>query len=582
TSFSAGAIVIPMDDCYNPDYTANSAPMASTAGCVASAGQTCYAGTTSSGNVRLPFGLIYLLAENNIPVNVILNSTKDSLDSTDFSVTPPSGATTETATLLARSGTSYAVSAGVLTEGTKTMYYWGMPFVVDGPYAAQALAVIAAFSNSNSGYFDSVPIHVINYSFQAPVAAVLGSRPKPVLIDGSALETFFSESGITSVVPNNSSYMLLNGSGSSYTYNWPSAALGSNPACPSGLCSGLTWTDSDGVTSRIVDVLWAQSSPINTWSKMPSYYQQGGTTMALGIADSWDSESGGGLGGGIYAPGGGAIKGSFCATMGVSGSNPTATPGPTTNYPASNLYLQLGNLSLSVQGGGGGNSNFEFASNPTSSVAALTQGSTYVAMAGHPVVSGTQQPGELVYFSSINSWHGAAGNKDGGLHIMYNSLIADGNGVSAPMVSTELSRSSPVSQRTGQTYLGTFDWKIPKYPSMGGNSLYQPDKTVYPYTTGHFRQYVEPAGTATLACDPTVAGAPCTWDAATHIKAWTSRNIFVGQVSATDATMVSATSSTSSLASDATIQYLASHIGTKLGGIDYSTAAVIEGKGDLS
>ncbi|MFI5291123.1 MAG: hypothetical protein ACHQ17_15790, partial [Polyangia bacterium] len=39
---------------------------------------------------------------------------------------------------------------------------------------------------------------------------------------------------------------------------------------------------------------------------------------------------------------------------------------------------------------------------------------------------------------------------------------------------------------------------------------------------------------------------------------------------------------TSSLASDATIQYLASHIGTKLGGIDYSTAAVIEGKGDLS
>ncbi|MFI5288559.1 MAG: hypothetical protein ACHQ17_02870, partial [Polyangia bacterium] len=47
TSFSAGAIVIPMDDCYNPDYTANSAPMASTAGCVASAGQTCYAGTTS-------------------------------------------------------------------------------------------------------------------------------------------------------------------------------------------------------------------------------------------------------------------------------------------------------------------------------------------------------------------------------------------------------------------------------------------------------------------------------------------------------------------------------------------------------
>ena len=38
-------------------------------------------------------------------------------------------------------------------------------------------------------------------------------------------------------------------------------------------------------------------------------------------------------------------------------------------------------------------------------------------------------------------------------------------------------------------YLGTFDWYIPKNASGLGNTLYQPEPSAFPYTTGHFREY---------------------------------------------------------------------------------------------
>ena len=60
---------------------------------------------------------------------------------------------------------------------------------------------------------------------------------------------------------------------------------------------------------------------------------------------------------------------------------------------------------------------------PASLTQALSNGDGYEAIAGHPTVSGTQTQGNLVYLASLNSWHGNSGNKDGGLHILYNTLL---------------------------------------------------------------------------------------------------------------------------------------------------------------
>src|SRR5262245_58337704 len=97
TSFGAGSLIIPMDSCYNPDNPGNAGPTNVGGSCGPGPAYACY-NQYGGGNDRLPFGVIYLLAENDIPVNIILNQQKIGLADADFSITPPPGSTTATVT----------------------------------------------------------------------------------------------------------------------------------------------------------------------------------------------------------------------------------------------------------------------------------------------------------------------------------------------------------------------------------------------------------------------------------------------------------------------------------------------------
>jgi hypothetical protein len=214
------------------------------------------------------------------------------------------------------------------------------------------------------------------------------------------------------------------------------------------------------------------------------------------------------------------------------------------------------------------------------------------------MVNGAQTLGNLVYLASLNSWNGGSGNKDGGLHILYNTLLAGGGG-QAQCGPAELTRSSSVANLVTTSsgasayaeYLGSFDWNVPTNASALGNVLYQANPADYPYTTGHFREY-KPVGTYTASsgvnapsCSATDPSSPCNWDAATKMKPFAQRNVYVATGSFGSYTLTSAASLT---ASDSTVSYVAQHLDVKdasgasvrgvLGGIDWSTAAVIESR----
>jgi hypothetical protein len=583
--FSAGALVIPMDQCYNPDYAVNADTISDGTTCSLGARTPCYKGTGySGGNIRLPFGMLYLLAMNGVPVSIILKPDKRGLGDPDFSVTPPTGATTQTVSDLKPSSGVYSVVPGAITSGTNTVYYGGMPFVVDGPYADQALQVIKNFNSTHAGFFDAVPLHVINYDFTAPVLGVMASRPKPVGIDGSPLTTYFDESGIGTVT-NNTAYVTINGTSPNFSYTWPSAVAGTNVGCPGDSCTSLTYTLAGQPTQRILDVIWVHDAMYQNFSDMGAWYSAGGTALVVADATQWEAQGPGGVGGGLRTAANGAQKGPYCATVGVSGTNLNANPGPSGDYPASNKFLQIGDMDLFVHGvGGGDGSAYTFNSSPYPHTHTLTNTLNYTALTGHPKVNGVQVSGNVVYLGSLNSWHGNSAGKDAGLHILYNTLLVGGDGggsvlpVPAPLFTdVELSRSPPVSRATGEFYVGTFDWQVPSDPASAGNQLFLPSPTNYPYTTGHFREFKNTGtGFISLDCDPSNSQAGCNWDLGNNIEAWATRSsrVFVGSVSSSVYTMTAA----SSLTSDATITFIGNNIGTKLGGVDYSTPAVIEGK----
>src|SRR5207302_3397973 len=110
-------------------------------------------------------------------------------------------------------------------------------------------------------------------------------------------------------------------------------------------------------------------------------------------------------------------------------------------------------------------------------------------ISGHPTVSGTQSTGNLVYLASLNSWHGNSGNKSGGLHIMYNTLVAGGDGGTTNCTSAELTRSSSVALQVTQSdntlkydeFLGSFDWSVPSSGTTMGQTLFQANPADYPY-----------------------------------------------------------------------------------------------------
>jgi hypothetical protein len=594
-----------MDNCYNPDYSANTGPRNSGTACTtALQAYSCYAGSGyPGGNVRLPFGLVYLMAVNNIPISIILNPAKGSLADADFSVTPPSGSSTQTASVLSYSSgsKSFSVNSSGMTGGTKTVYYSGMPLIVDGPYAAQALQVIANF---NSGEFAAVPLHIANYPFTAPVLATIASRPKPVLIDGSPLDTFFAESGIPDVV--SYPYLTVSGSGTNWTYTWPTA-LGTQAGCGTASggfqsCNSLAYT-SGGTTSRIVDVLWNHNGLINAWTGMGSFFQAGGTVMTLADASTFEStytaSEGGKLGGALASGGSGAQQGPFCSASPTGVASLYTSPGSSTDYPASDEFLQIGTMDLFVHGQGGGDgSGYTFSSAPAPSTHALTNGGLDVAIAGFPYVGGTQTNGRLLYLGSLNSWHGGSAGKDGGLHIMYNSLLAFGNGTcgSGTCVNAEFARSSPVSSIYGEYYRGSFDWKLPSNTNPG-TALYQPPNGTYPYSTGHFREFkagsvnTAAGGNTSVpttlssydlsaACDSSSALSPCNWDAASLMKTYANRNIYVVTPGGTNmTTAAAATTPTGWAAVNSTLSSKLTNgtVGV-LGGADYGSAAVIEPK----
>ena len=608
-AFGAGSLIIPMDNCYNPDYSANPGPTNSGAACVAaSTAYSCYAGSGyPTGNVRLPFGLLYLLAINNIPVNIILNPAKTSLADPDMSITPPSGSARQTASVLAYNSVTrtYAVNTAAMSCTTNTVYYPGMPFVVDAPYAAQALQVIANFSNPE---FTTIPLQIANYPFYAPVLTTLASRPKPVLIDGAPLDTFFTESGIPDVVQN--TYLTVTGSGSAYTYQWPTSVGTipvSSPGCgnPSGgyqTCNALTYTDVSGTVTRIADVLWNHIGDINNWAGIGTFFKNGGIVFTLADATSfegsYDPLEGGKLGGSLSAVSSSAQKGPFCAATPSGVASYYSSTGSTTDYPASDPFLQLGTMDIFIHGGGGGDgSAYKFASAPAAKTHALTNGAGDNAISGHPIVGGVQASGTLVYLASLNSWHGGAAGKDGGLRIMYNTLIADGDpcgGVGC--VSSEFSRASPVAGLYGEYYRGTFEWPIPTN-TFAGASLFNPPIGTYPYSTGHLREYKAAAANTGLGgntstpyastnyslrstCSPTDTTSPCNWDSATLMKPYVARNVYV--VSPSTTTLVSASAASGLSGWSATNTTIAVKLtrgaAGVLGGIDYGSAAVIEPK----
>ncbi len=603
TSFGAGSLIIPMDSCYNPDNAGNAGPYNAGGACTAGPySYTCY-NKYGGGDIRLPYGIIYLLAENDIPVSIILNQQKIALNQADFSITPPSGSSAATVVHLTPGATGYSLDTSGINCGTNTVNYGGMPFVVEASFAQQALGVITAFDNANSNLFAPVTIHVSNYPFTAPTLAVMASRPRPVLIDSSPLDTFFGESGITSVAAPNTTFLWVTGSGTNWQYTWPSSLGSLGASCPGNVCTSLV--DSTN-TTRLVDVLWATNlnGNLNNWSSVGSYFQKGGTVLAVDAAASWESGSGGGLGGNIAVNTKGAQKGPFCAAVAVKSSlDELSVPGPNSQYPASNRFLQLDDLDLTVQGNGGGadnSSGWDFGSTPANLTQALSNDTGYEAIAGHPMVSGTQTQGNLVYLASLNSWHGNSGNKDGGLHILYNTLLS-GGGANTSCSAAELTRSSSVANlvtlsngTTGYAeYLGSFDWAVPSNGAALGNVLYQANPADYPYMTGHFREY-KPAGTYTATtsttntptCNASDSTSPCDWDAATTLKPFAQRNIYVGTGSFGTYTLTAAASVPSSDSGYAALQYIKTKLDQTtngvttgvLGGIDWSTAAVIESR----
>jgi hypothetical protein len=577
-AFSAGALLIPMDQCYNPDYAASADYVSNGTTCAAGSKFACYANYTS-GNVRLPYGLMYLLAENNIPVTIILNPKKLGLGDADFSVTPPTGSTTQTSSYLKWSSSQYTLTSTAMTCGTNTVYYGGMPFLVDAPFAAQALQIITSYNTAHSSTsFSAVPLHVINYPFTAPVLGVMGSRPKPVLIDGSPLDTFFDESNIPNVAPPGTTYLTINGSAPNFTYTWPSAYLGAHPGCPGDLCSTLTYVPSGYATQRIADVMWVHNPQYNQWSDIGTWYAMGGTAMVVADATGWEASGVGGVGGGLTQAANGAQKGPYCATVAVSGTNFNSTPGPSTEYPASNKFLQIGDMDLFVHGvGGGDGSAYSFTSTPSAKTEALTNTVNYTAITGHPTVNGNQAVGSVVYLGSLNSWHGGSSGKDAGLHIMYNSLLTGTDGLPAPPYTpSELSRSPVTGGPGGVYYVGTFNWYIPLNPTLPGNPLYNAPVSNYPYVTGHFREFkpVTTTGLVSNTCDPNDSTSACNWDTANNIPAWSSRKVFVGTQSGSTYSL----STASSMTTDTTISYISSHIGQFMGGVDYGAAAYLQAK----
>jgi hypothetical protein len=293
-SFQAGSLIIPTDECYqggatnaapwapsgatpavregwSPDgtmctwYDANSTLSTNGApyyGACWAALTTTY-GATSTG-LQHAFGVLYLLAKNNIPVSIINRTDKQALGDYDFSVAPTDSGNP---VYYLRWSSGYQ-ARNLASTGGAPVYYRGMPFVVAAAYAEQALAVLTA-SNNAGGLFSDVTLHVARADFQAPVAALIATTPKPIGVinygnsNGFNIATkYMTDAGLIYALTGSTATtsgegvayttISLNKQGSlSYTFGGAPSA-----ACNNGRCSTLTYLLS-GVRTRILDVVWA-------------------------------------------------------------------------------------------------------------------------------------------------------------------------------------------------------------------------------------------------------------------------------------------------------------------------------------
>ena len=208
---------------------------------------------------------------------------------------------------------------------------------------------------------------------------------------------------------------------------------------------------------------------------------------------NFESGSGGTLGGGIGQASKAPQKGPFCPGVAVKSTpNELSSPGPTSQYPASNRFLQLDDIDLSstaTAAAATASSSYDFSSAP----ATHTQGSrTATATSRSPATRwcrARRRAGNLVYLGSLNSWHGGSSNKDGGLHIMYNTLVAGGDGGSTNSPPPSCTRSSSVAELVtlaSGSHRRTPSTSAPSTgacPSSGtalGNTLYQADPADLP------------------------------------------------------------------------------------------------------
>lgn len=572
-SFPAGSLILPMDQCYN--RSEGSSPKAwSGSSCVAGTAPACYAAPTyPAGDARLPQGLLYLLTLNRIPVSAVLRPDKRRHSDDDLTVTPPAGATTTSVALLRFSNGAYREDGNAVRCGTAPVSYGGMPYVIHAAHAAQALEILSRH-NASVGRFAGVPIHVSHHPFSASVAFKLGGRPRPIgLGPRCGAPSYLHDTGIDSVVDVTTAAVSISApsGGTDYSFAWP-AGLPEHPACPGRLCQGL---QRDG--QRILDLIWTGDGNLQLWPALGPFFRAGGRAVVVDSAVStWEGPGREHLlcPEGLTPVGPNAAAGSQCPAVLSTSGLPMSDAG--LSYPASDRLLQIGDLPF-VPPTTGSHAGWRLNGPAAPDVHALTPGGSgevVTALSGHPVINGAQTPGQILYMGGGPAW--SSPPRDAALRAVSNSAVSD----SAPLSPKEIARGGPVAGVGGTYYLGSLDWQVPADTTGLGAVLYQPSPATYPYLTGHLRAYLGGGGGTGLsavpvACTPGPASAACAWDAATLIRPWGRRNLFVA-VPATGSAGNLRLAPIASLQNDPTIAVVLAQIGTQLGAVDRAAAAVIE------
>jgi hypothetical protein len=332
-SFPAGSMIIPMDSCYQyagvaqpirqgwnqglpwaTDYSTSTACVELTTTStpntsVAPYYSSCYAGLGypySPTGLQHAFGLLYLLAKNNVPVAVALRGDKEAVGDEDFGVPSPDGSTNAAFFMKWNGGgfTSGELGGSATSTAGATIYYRGGPLIIDAANVQKALSVMQTFHTANPIISD-VLMHIARAPFQVPVAGVVQTTPKPVgLVSYSNSNGFnigvkyLTDAGIIAVMGATSAYsriaLKVTGSGTvqGINYSWSGAPAAT---CSGGNCTTLTSTSTG---QRVLDLVWAPDINLGTCQNLlpnPTCFDANGTCLpdsCLG-ANAWCCPSAG-------------------------------------------------------------------------------------------------------------------------------------------------------------------------------------------------------------------------------------------------------------------------------------------------